>query len=154
MSSSAANSPTANPDRPGSEATGGAAPSAGVPAEIVVHKRTYVQGRPAVYSVAGAGMPVILLHGWALADNTYRNVISRIAGQGCRVIAPAMPGFGGTHDLPKQQFSIGGYARWLANLLEALELDEPAVVVGHSFGGGVAIRFAHDHPRRVRSLVL
>jgi pimeloyl-ACP methyl ester carboxylesterase len=123
-------------------------------AEIVVHKRTFVQGRPAVYSVAGSGMPVVLLHGWALADNTYRNVITRIAAQGCRVIAPAMPGFGGTHDLPKQQFSIGGYARWLADLLEALELDEPAVVVGHSFGGGVAIRFAHDHQRRVRSLVL
>lgn len=142
MNSSAASSPTDSPD------------ATAATAEIVVHKRTFVQGRPAVYSVAGSGLPVVLLHGWALADGTYRNVITRIAGQGCRVIAPAMPGFGGTHDLPKQHFSIGGYARWLADLLEALELDEPAVVVGHSFGGGVAIRFAHDHQKRVRSLLL
>ncbi len=147
MNSSVASS---SPDSPENTAVGAGASRA----EIVVHKRTYVQGRPAVYSVAGSGMPVVLLHGWALADNTYRNVITRIAGQGCRVIAPAMPGFGGTHDLPKQQFSIAGYARWVADLLDALEVSEPVVLVGHSFGGGVAIRFAHDHRRLVRSLVL
>ncbi len=121
---------------------------------IAVDKRTWVQGRPAGYSVAGQGMPVILLHGWALAQHTYRSVVERIASQGCRVIAPSMPGFGGTHDLPASSFSLGGYAAWVDDLLTALEIDEPAVVVGHSFGGGVAIRLAHDHPERVRSLVL
>ncbi len=121
---------------------------------IVVDKRTWVQGRPAGYSVAGEGMPVVVLHGWALAQHTYRDVIERIAIQGCRVIAPSMPGFGGTGELPSGSFSIGGYAQWVADLLDALEINEPAVVVGHSFGGGVAIRVAHDHPERVRSLVL
>ena len=121
---------------------------------IAVDKRTWVQGRPAGYSVAGQGMPVVLLHGWALAQHTYRDVVERIASQGCRVIAPSMPGFGGTHDLPDHHFSLGGYAAWVDDLLTALEIDEPAVVVGHSFGGGVAIRLAHDHPERVRSLVL
>ena len=122
--------------------------------QIVVEKRTFVQGRPAAYSVAGAGMPVVLLHGWALAHHTYRDVIASIAAHGCRVIAPAMPGFGGTHELPSSDFSMAGYGRWVADLLEALEVTEPAVVVGHSFGGGVAIRLAHDRPERVRSLVL
>ena len=129
-------------------------PMSALPRQVVVHKRTFVQGRPAGYSVAGAGMPVVLLHGWALGDHTYREVISKIASLGCRVIAPAMPGFGGTHDLPKEQFSMAGYGRWVADLLTALEVDEPVVLVGHSFGGGVAIRFAHDHPKLVRSLVL
>jgi pimeloyl-ACP methyl ester carboxylesterase len=122
--------------------------------QIVVEKRTFVQGRPAAYSVAGAGMPVVLLHGWALAHHTYRDVIASIAQQGCRVIAPAMPGFGGTHEIPARDFSIAGYARWVADLLDALEVTEPVVVVGHSFGGGVAIRLAHDHSDRVRSMVL
>jgi len=125
-----------------------------LPRQVVVHKRTFVQGRPAGYSVAGAGMPVVFLHGWALGDHTYRDVISSIASLGCRVIAPAMPGFGGTHDLPKDKFSMAGYGRWVADLLVALEVDEPVVLVGHSFGGGVAIRFAHDHPKLVRSIVL
>lgn len=121
---------------------------------MVVDRRTWVQGRPAAFSVAGDGLPVVLLHGWALGQHTYRDVIRRIAAQGCRVIAPTMPGFGDTGELPAADFSLGGYARWVDALLAGLELDEPAVVVGHSFGGGVAIRLAHDHPDRVRSLVL
>jgi len=121
---------------------------------VAVDKRTWVEGRPAGYSVAGEGMPVVLLHGWALAQHTYRDVIERLASQGCRVIAPSMPGFGGTAGLPSASFSIRGYASWVSSLLDELEIDEPAVVMGHSFGGGVAIRFAHDHPTRVRSLVL
>jgi pimeloyl-ACP methyl ester carboxylesterase len=125
-----------------------------LPRVVAVDKRTWVQGRPAAYSVAGQGMPVVVLHGWALAQHTYRNVVETIAAQGCRVIAPAMPGFGGSGELPNAEFSLSGYAEWVIDLLDALEIDEPVVVVGHSFGGGVAIRLAHDHRDRVRSLVL
>ena len=121
---------------------------------IVVNQRTWVQGKPAAYSMAGAGMPVVLLHGWALAQHTYRRVIEEIAEQGCMVIAPSMPGFGGSGDLKGDAFSISGYAKWVADLLDVLEIEEPAVLVGHSFGGGVAIKLAHDMPKRVRSLVL
>jgi len=121
---------------------------------LVVDKRTFVHGRPAGYSVAGEGMPVVFLHGWALGQHTYRSVIGTLADTGCRVIAPSLPGFGGTPDLPKDDFSLRGYASWLAGLLDVLDVDEPVVLVGHSFGGGVAIRFAHDHRDRVRSLVL
>ncbi|MGB8859607.1 MAG: alpha/beta fold hydrolase [Ilumatobacteraceae bacterium] len=123
-------------------------------AVTAVDHRTFVQGRAAGYSVAGEGLPVLLLHGWALAQHTYRDVIETIAAQGCQVIAPAMPGFGGTDDLPGKEFSLRGYAQWVAELLDALDIEEPAVVVGHSFGGGVAVRFAHDFRTRVRSLVL
>lgn len=120
----------------------------------VVDRRTFVQGRTASYGTAGEGMPVVLLHGWALGQHSYRDVIETIAAQGCRVIAPALPGFGGSAELPGESFSLRGYAQWVADLLTSLELDEPAVVVGHSFGGGVAVRYAHDHRDRVRSLVL
>ena len=121
---------------------------------VAVDRRTFVQGRGASYSVAGEGLPVVLLHGWALAHHTYRDVIQTIAEQGCRVIAPALPGFGGTAELPGDSFSLKGYAQWVADLLDSLDIEEPAVVVGHSFGGGVAVRFAHDFRSRVRSLVL
>jgi pimeloyl-ACP methyl ester carboxylesterase len=121
---------------------------------VAVDKRTWVQGRPAAYSVAGQGMPVVLLHGWGLGHHTYRDVIERVAAEGVRVIAPAMPGFGGTADLPDETFSMSGYARWVIDLLDVLGVDESVVVLGHSFGGGVSIRLAYDHPDRVRSLVL
>ncbi len=121
---------------------------------IVVDKRTWVDGRPAGYSVAGEGLPVLMLHGWGLAQHTYRDVVRTVAEQGCRVIAPALPGFGGTAELPSESFSFGGYARWVVSFLDELEIDEPVVVIGHSFGGGVAVRVAYDAGPRVRSLVL
>jgi pimeloyl-ACP methyl ester carboxylesterase len=99
-------------------------------------------------------MPVVLLHGWGLGHHTYRDVIERVAAEGVRVIAPAMPGFGGAADLPDETFSMSGYARWVIDLLDVLGVDESVVVLGHSFGGGVSIRLAYDHPDRVRSLVL
>jgi pimeloyl-ACP methyl ester carboxylesterase len=120
----------------------------------VVWKRTWVDERPAMYGVAGEGLPVVILHGWGLAHHAYKGTIQRLVALGCRVYAPAQPGFGGTADLPRRDFSLAGYARWVEHFLDALQIDEPVFLIGHSFGGGVAIRVAHDYPERVRSLVL
>ncbi|MGD9703848.1 MAG: alpha/beta hydrolase [Acidimicrobiia bacterium] len=117
-------------------------------------KRTWVQDRPAFYGIVGSGQPVLFLHGWALGQHTYRAVAGRIAAAGCHVYAPGLPGFGGTADLPSASFSMAGYAAWVNDFLDQLEISERVVVVGHSFGGGVGIRFAHAHAERVRSLVL
>jgi pimeloyl-ACP methyl ester carboxylesterase len=120
----------------------------------VVWKRTWVQDRPALYGIIGEGLPVVFAHGWALGQHSYKAVLHRLAEQGCRVVAPALPGFGGTPDLPRAAFSLAGYSAWLEEFVRAVEIDEKVVIVGHSFGGGVAIRAAHDHPELARSLVL
>ncbi|TMM16241.1 MAG: alpha/beta hydrolase [Actinobacteria bacterium] len=116
--------------------------------------RTTVSGRPACYGVAGTGRPVVFLHGWALGQHAYKRALKRIVNLGYRVYAPALPGFGGTADLPPESVSFAGYAEWLHDWLAALSVDQPVSLVGHSFGGGVAIELAHDHPERVSSLVL
>src|SRR5437763_4564674 len=117
-------------------------------------RRTTVQGRPALYGEAGDGLPVLFLHGWALGQHAYKRALKRLVQLGCRVFAPALPGFGGTADLPDEELSLPGYARWVEEFVGAMGVSEPLVVVGHSFGGGVSIQFAHDFPGRVRSLVL
>jgi pimeloyl-ACP methyl ester carboxylesterase len=124
------------------------------PADHLVWQRTTVEGRAALYGTAGEGLPVLFLHGWALGEYAYRRALKRLVHLGCRVFAPALPGFGGTSDLPAKQLSFAGYATWVARFLAAVGVDEPVFVVGHSFGGGVAIKLAHDHPERVRYLVL
>jgi len=118
-------------------------------------RRTWVDDRPALYGVAGAdGLPVVFLHGWALGSRSYRRSIDRLLALGCQVYAPALPGFGGTPDLPRRQFSFGGYADWVDGFLDAVEVKEKVFLMGHSFGGGVAIKVAHRHGARVRTLVL
>jgi pimeloyl-ACP methyl ester carboxylesterase len=124
------------------------------PADHLVWTRAEVDGRPALYGVAGDGLPVVFLHGWALGSHTYKRALKRLVRLGCRVYAPAMPGFGGTADLPGAEFNLEGYAGWVAAFLDAVGLEEPVFLIGHSFGGGVAIQTAHDHPGRVRRLVL
>jgi pimeloyl-ACP methyl ester carboxylesterase/predicted amino acid-binding ACT domain protein len=113
-----------------------------------------VQGRRASYGVGGDGPPVLFLHGWALGNHAYKRAVRRLTDRGCRVYAPAMPGFSRSADLPRDTMSIEGYAGWVDQFMEAAGIDEPALVIGHSFGGGVAIKLANDFPDRVRYLVL
>jgi pimeloyl-ACP methyl ester carboxylesterase len=115
--------------------------------------RTLVQGRPVVYGEAGEGPPVVFLHGWGLGHHAYKRPLARLALRGMRVLAPALPGFGGTADLPDGS-GIHAYGVWVNAFMEAVGVDEPAVVIGHSFGGGVAISLAHDYRNRVSKLVL
>lgn len=124
------------------------------PIEPLEWRRTQVDGRGAVYGVAGDGPPVLFLHGFALNHRSYRHALGRLAGSGVRVYAPALPGFGGTEQLPAEEFSLVGYAGWVARFLDAVGLKGKVAVVGHSFGGGVAIQLAHDATRRVSRLVL
>jgi len=114
-----------------------------------------VDGRPAVYAVGGGdGPPVVFLHGWALGSHAYKRAMRRLTSRGCRVFAPALPSFGDTADLPSDSMNIAGYANWLASFMKEVEISEPALVIGHSFGGGVAIKFARDNPDLVRYLIL
>ena len=120
----------------------------------LVWRHVEVDGRDAVYGVAGDGPTVLFLHGWGLNHRSYRHALGRLTRSGVRVLAPAMPGFGGTSDLPADQFSLTGYARWVGLFLDAIGVTDQVTVVGHSFGGGVGIQFAHDAIGRVNRLVL
>lgn len=114
-----------------------------------------VEGRTAVYGEApGAGPTVLFCHGWALGHHSYKVALGRLAGRGFHVLAPALPGFGGTADLPNRRFNFAGYAAWVDSFLAAVGHPGPVFAIGHSFGGGVAIKLAHDFPDRVSKLVL
>ncbi len=117
-------------------------------------KRVDVDGRTALYGEAGNGPPVLFIHGWGLDHKAYKRALSRMVGAGVRVVAPALPGFGGTASLPGRQSDLASLGHWLEAFLDVVDVHEPVMVVGHSLGGGVAIQFAHDHPERTRSLVL
>jgi pimeloyl-ACP methyl ester carboxylesterase len=113
---------------------------------------TIVDDRPARYGRVGHGPPVVFLPGWGLSGHTYEQALLRASRHRVTVWAPALPGFGETAALPET--TLPAYAAWVGDFLDAVGVNEPVMLMGHSFGGGIAIQVAHDLPRRVRSLVL
>jgi pimeloyl-ACP methyl ester carboxylesterase len=106
------------------------------------------------YARCGNGPAGLFLHGWGLRPNAYRRPIQAMAAAGCRVYAPALPGFGGTRELEAEQRTFAGYAGWVGQFLDAVGEDVAALVAGHSFGGGVGTAFTYEEPWRVSSLLL
>jgi pimeloyl-ACP methyl ester carboxylesterase len=113
-----------------------------------------VDGHRVAYATVGSGPPAVFLHGWGLRPNAYRRPMEAMADAGCRVVAPALPGFGGTHELDPPDRSFAGYGAWVGRFLDAVGMDKVALAAGHSFGGGVATAFVHGSPERAASLLL
>src|SRR5665213_2676883 len=55
-----------------------------------------VDGHRVRYGVVGSGPSALFCHGWGLRPNAYARPIAALAAAGCRVVAPSLPGFGGT----------------------------------------------------------
>ena len=90
-------------------------------------------------------LDVIALHGWGRQASDFGLVL-----EGYSAAAVQLPGFG-VVDPPTTAWRPADYAQWL---LPALDPDHPPVVVGHSFGGRIAVRLAAAHPERVTAVVL
>lgn len=112
-----------------------------------------MSGGTTCHGLGGSGRPVLFLHGWGLSGRTYEPALRRLIAAGRRVYAPSLPGFGGTSPLP-DDLTLETYAAWVAEYLRAVGVDVPVDVIGHSFGGGVAIQLAHDAPELVGRLIL
>jgi pimeloyl-ACP methyl ester carboxylesterase len=94
------------------------------------------------YQEQGKGPPVLLLHGFGASTFTWRHVIPELA-QTHRVIAVDLKGFGQSDKPFDERYSVLDQAELLAQLIEDKDLRD-LTLVGHSFGGGVALRLALD----------
>jgi pimeloyl-ACP methyl ester carboxylesterase len=107
------------------------------------HRRAFVK--------KGRGPVVLLLHGLGCDHTTWEPVIDSLSRR-YTVIAPDLLGHGQS-DKPRADYSVGGYANGMRDLLTCLGIDR-VTVVGHSFGGGVAMQFAYQFPERTERLIL
>ncbi|GIF01339.1 hydrolase [Paractinoplanes rishiriensis] len=103
------------------------------------------------YTVAGAGEPLLLIHGLGGTRGTWDHVIDDLAASHT-VIAPDLPGHGDS-DAPAGDYSLGALAASLRDLLVVLG-HSSATMVGHSLGGGIVLQFAYQFPERTDRLAL
>lgn len=106
---------------------------------------------PLRYEVAGEGSSLVLVHGLGGAAANWLLLAPELAGER-RVVVPELPGHGGSAPLPAAPH-VDAFADALLAVLEA-EDALPAVWVGHSLGGLVALRAAVRRPDAARGVVL
>jgi pimeloyl-ACP methyl ester carboxylesterase len=110
-----------------------------------------IHGHDVGYRRGGSGETVLLLHGLAGSSRTWREVLPQLASSH-DVIAPDLLGHGESAK-PMGDYSLGAFASGLRDFLAALDVPR-ATIVGHSFGGGIAMQLAYQHPEVCDRLVL
>jgi pimeloyl-ACP methyl ester carboxylesterase len=118
-----------------------------VPLQSVV-----LHGRRLTYRRLGSGPVLLLIHGITNSSASWRPVMRALADAGHTVVAPDLPGHGGS-ERHRGDHSLGAHASILRDLLQVLDLPR-VTVVGHSLGGGVAMVFSYQFPDRVERLAL
>jgi pimeloyl-ACP methyl ester carboxylesterase len=99
------------------------------------------------YSEEGNGPPILLIHGFGASTYTWRHVAPELA-QTHRVIAVDLKGFGQSEKPFDGRYSVFDQAELLAQLIVDKDLRN-LTLVGHSFGGGVALLLALEANQRL-----
>jgi pimeloyl-ACP methyl ester carboxylesterase len=135
--------------------TGLGSGAADLPATQYLEKRGLVRLEQGVlaYQEAGAGEPLVFLHGLLVGNNLWRRTIPPLTSA-FRCVAPALPLGSHHHPMaPSADLSPAGLATLVARFIEALGLG-PVTLVANDTGGAIAQLVAVEHPRHVERLVL
>jgi pimeloyl-ACP methyl ester carboxylesterase len=104
------------------------------------------------YMAAGQGKPLVLVHGLAGEAENWLALVPEFTRNGYRVYALDLLGYGRS-DRPDVDYSIALQTDILRQFLDSQRLEQPDIA-GWSMGGWVSLKFAADHPERVRRLIL
>ncbi len=100
----------------------------------------------------GEGHPVLLVHGLFVSSHTFDLLMER-SPEGMHLIAVDLPGFGDSKPAPSYRPSWQAMVQCVIRIADTLDLNK-FDLIGHSMGGGIAIRTAAALGKRVRKLVL
>ncbi len=103
------------------------------------------------YRDEGKGKTILLLHGWMDSLQTFDSIVKELVTD-YRVVRLDMPGFGGT-EAPEATWGISDYVAFVRDFLIKTKL-EPEAILGHSFGGRVAIKGIATGELETKKLIL
>jgi pimeloyl-ACP methyl ester carboxylesterase len=98
--------------------------------------KVIVKGLATEYSDEGSGPVLLMLHGWGDSLHSFDSLVHHLGGY--RIIRLDLPGFGNT-ELPRGEWDVGDYARFVAEFCSKLAL-QPQYLLGHSFGGRIIVK--------------
>lgn len=110
-----------------------------------------LNGHEFCYLDSGEGPAVMFIHGLTGSHRNWSHLVDKV-NTGHRVLAPDLFGHGASAK-PMGDYSLGAHAAILRDLLDRLGIDR-VTLVGHSFGGGIAMQLCYLFPERVERLVL
>ena len=128
-----------------------ARPAPSVIETVRIHA-TRIDGRAVRYRRAGIGLPIVIVPGLGLTGRFYERNIADLAGAGFLVVAPDLPGFGGSAG-PHKGLTIQEQAAWLAGFANHLELSG-VIWVGHSLSCQAILALAADSPLMADAIAL
>jgi pimeloyl-ACP methyl ester carboxylesterase len=103
-------------------------------------------------SVTGPDAPrVLALHGWARTHRDFDAVVAPVDGAPLPALALDLPGFGASPP-PEEAWGAAAYAQAVGDVLS--DMESPIILLGHSFGGRVALHLATQRPASVSALIL
>lgn len=109
-------------------------------------------GADLYYAEAGRGEPLVVLHGGLGVDHTYLRDLSRLSSC-ARVVLLDLRGNGRSSRVPPETLTLDTFVQDLEAVREHLGAERVSVL-GHAFGGVVALEYALAHPGRVGRLLL
>lgn len=95
---------------------------------------------------------IIILHGWGLSGARFEPLKKELTDSGYTVYAPDLPGFGNS-GFPARALYLSDYADFLQAYIKKHSIRNP-ILIGHSFGGRVSLKFNFMFPGEVHALIL
>ena len=94
----------------------------------------------------------LILHGWGSDSNRWEKIGQSLSEKGFKIIIPDIPGFGGS-EIPKTPWDFNSYVSFVEEFTKILGLEN-FYLLGHSFGGAIAVKVAVDVPQKINKLFL
>lgn len=97
-------------------------------------------------------VPILILHGWNLNAFKFLPLVAELKRKGYKVFCPDLPGFGKSK-LPENSWFLSDYVDFVKTFLAKNKLNK-IILIGHSFGGRIGIKFAAENPKLLNALIL
>jgi pimeloyl-ACP methyl ester carboxylesterase len=102
--------------------------------------------------VIGQGETIVLIHGMAASSNYWQTLIPYL-GKDKQIIAIDLLGYGHSPMPKDNKYDYVDHTNSITETLDHLGIQKPFVLVGHSMGGLLALRYAAQHPKTVKKLI-